>query len=154
MSNPIEAFREQRAVAGEVYATLKEIGALLETLKGQTDALMPLDELRKLLEEERAWLQEAQSTLSQVRDFRANELRRLRTSLLARWFAALAFALASAVAVGAGYAWVTKPYVTELSDLRSRQDFAELVEQRFVRMTPGERRQFDALMKWSSMTKR
>ena len=69
MSNPIEAFREQRAVAGEVYATLKDVGALLSSLKEQADGLVPIDELRELLEQERAWLQEAQRTLSQVRAF-------------------------------------------------------------------------------------
>ena len=154
MSNPIEAFREQRAVAGEVYATLKDVGALLGSLKEQADGLVPIDELRELLEQERAWLQEAQRTLSQVRDLRANELRRLRTSRVAQWVAALAFALASAVAVGAGYAWVTKPYATELSELRARQEFGELIERRFISMTPAERRQFEVLMKWSAATKR
>ncbi len=102
-----------------------------------------------MLEEERVWLQEAQRTVSHIHDLRAIELRRLRTSLVARWLVALAFALASTIAVGAGYAWMTKPYATELSELRSRQDFAELVERRFVAMTPSERRQFEALMKWS-----
>src|SRR5436190_8968302 len=153
MSNPIEAFREQRAVAGEVYATLKDVGALLGSLKEQADGLVPIDELRELLEQERAWLQEAQRTLSQVRDLRANELRRLRTSRLAQWAAALAFALASAVAVGAGYAWATKPYASELSTLRARQEFAELIERRFVTMSPTERRQFVALMKWTPSRK-
>lgn len=154
MSNPIEVFREQRAIAGEVYAILKDVASLLQSLKEQTGGLIPLDELRALLKQEQAWLQEAQRTLSQVRDLRTNELRRLRTSLAARWIAALAFALASAIAVGAGYAWMTKPYAAELSELRARQDFAELVERRFVTMTPAERRQFEALMKWSPSTKR
>ena len=108
-----------------MYATLKDVGALLGSLKEQADGLVPIDELRELLEQERAWLQEAQRTLSQVRDLRANELRRLRTSRVAQWVAALAFALASAVAVGAGYAWVTKPYATELSELRARQEFGD-----------------------------
>jgi hypothetical protein len=154
MSNPIEAFREQRAVAGEVHATLKQVATLLENLKEQTGSLIPLDELRELLQQERAWLQEAQRTLSQVRELRARELRRLRTSLAAQWIAALAFALASAVAVGAGYAWITQPYAVELSELRARRDFAEVIERRFVTMTPAERRQFEALMKWSPSTKR
>jgi len=154
MSNPIEAFREQRAVAGEVYAALKDVAALLSSLKQQSDGLMAIDELRELLEQERVWLLEAQRTLSQVRELRAGELRRLRTSLAARWLAALAFALASAVSVGAGYAWVTKPYVAELSELRERQDFADMVARRFVAMTPAERRQFDALMRWEPPARR
>jgi hypothetical protein len=150
MSNPIDAFREQRAVAGEVYATPKDVEALLGSLKEQTERLMPVDELRELLAEERVWLQEAQRVVGQVRDLRANELRRIRTSRVAQCLAAVAFAVSSAMAVGAGYAWVTKPYASELSELRARQDFAELIESRFVTMTPAERRQFEVLMKFGS----
>lgn len=43
---------------------------------------------------------------------------------------------------------MTKPYASELAELRAREEFAEFVERRFVTMTPAERRQFDALMKW------
>jgi hypothetical protein len=149
MANPIDVFREQRAVAGEVYATLKDVAALLSSLKEQADGLIPIHELRELLDQERAWLLEAQRTLSQIRDLRASELLRPRMSRLALWTATLAFALASAVAVGAGYAWVTKPYATELAELRAREEFAEFVERRFITMTPTERRQLDTLMKWS-----
>jgi hypothetical protein len=62
---------------------------------------------------------------------------------------ALAFAFASAAAAGAGYAWWTKPYAAELADLRSREEFARFVEHRVLTMTPTERRQLDALMKWN-----
>jgi hypothetical protein len=61
---------------------------------------------------------------------------------------ALTFALASAWASGAGYTFVTKPREAELTALRSRARFAELVEHRIAKMTRTERRQFDALMKW------
>jgi hypothetical protein len=33
-------------------------------------------------------------------------------------------------------------------------DFAESVEHRALTMTPAERRQFDALMKWNALAKR
>lgn len=154
MTNAIDAFRQQRAAAEEVYAVLKNIANLLGSLKQQTDTLMRIDELRELLEQERAWLHETQRTLTQIRELRAGDLRRLRTSRAAQWTAAIAFALAAAVAAGAGYALVTQPYAAELSELRSRQEFAELIERRFVTMTPVERRQFDALMKWSAPIKR
>jgi hypothetical protein len=49
---------------------------------------------------------------------------------------------------------VAKPYAEELSALRARQEFAELIERRFIMMTPAERRQFDALMKGSPSTRR
>ncbi len=65
-----------------------------------------------------------------------------------RWAVALIFALVSAWAAGAGYAFVTKPWEAELTALRARTGFAELVEHRVAKMTRTERRQFDALMKW------
>ncbi len=133
---------------------LTNIAEPLGNLKQQTDTLTRIDELRGLLEQERAWLREAQRTLTQIRELRADELRRLRTSRVTQGMAAIAFALAAAVAAGAGYAWVTKPYAAELSELRARQEFAELIERRFVAMTPAERRQFDSLMRWNPSTKR
>jgi hypothetical protein len=57
--------------------------------------------------------------------------------------------LGSAAAGGVGYAWWTKPYADELASLRSRAEFATFVEHRVLTMTPAERRQFDALMKWN-----
>jgi len=74
--------------------------------------------------------------------------------MVRRWVVALAFALASAVAAGAGYAWVTKPYETELAAVRSRVEFADLVQHRMVAMTPADRRQFDALMRSNAAAKR
>ena len=71
-----------------------------------------------------------------------------------RWVIALAFALASAVAAGAGYAWVTKPYATELAAVRSRVELADLVQHRIVTMTPAERRQFDTLMRLNAAPRR
>jgi hypothetical protein len=65
----------------------------------------------------------------------------------------LAFALLSAVAVGTGYAWIAKPYVAELAILRPRAELGLIVEQRLNTMTPSERRQLDALMKWKRGTR-
>ena len=87
----------------------------------------------------------------QVRD---DEVRRFRPAVIRRWALALVFALASATGAGAGYAWATRPYQAELAALRSRMEFAEFVEHRALTMTPAERRQFDALMKWSMSQKR
>jgi hypothetical protein len=71
-----------------------------------------------------------------------------------RWALALVFALASAAAAGAGYAWVTSPYASELATLRSRAEFDSFVEHRLVTMTAAERRQFDPLMKWKAESNR
>jgi hypothetical protein len=69
--------------------------------------------------------------------------------VIRRWVVALVFALGSAAAAGAGYAWWMKPYAAELADLRSRVEFARFVEHRVLTMTPTERRQLNALMKWN-----
>jgi hypothetical protein len=60
------------------------------------------------------------------------------------------FALASAAAAGAGYAWVTQPYAAELAALRDRADVSAIIAQRMATMTAAERQRFDALMKWPS----
>jgi hypothetical protein len=72
--------------------------------------------------------------------------------VIRRWAVALAFALVSAAAAGAGYAWWSKPYAAELAALRSRVGFADFVEHRVVTMTPTERRQFDLLMRLQATT--
>jgi hypothetical protein len=69
--------------------------------------------------------------------------------VIRRWAVALVFALVSAAAAGAAYAWWTKPYAAELADLRSQVEFAKFVEHRVLTMTPTERRQLNALMKWN-----
>ncbi|HEX4566820.1 MAG TPA: hypothetical protein VH138_09315 [Vicinamibacterales bacterium] len=84
--------------------------------------------------------------------WRASEARQFWPRL-GRWVVAAMFALASAAAAGAGYAWITKPYAAEIDDLKARMQFAEYVEHRVVEMTPAQRRQFDALMQWPAPTR-
>jgi hypothetical protein len=95
-----------------------------------------------------ARLTRAQLAVSEVRSFREEDMLRFWPAVLRRWAVALVFALASAAAAGAGYAWWTKPYAAELAALRSRVGFVDFVEHRVLTMTPAERRQFDTLMKW------
>jgi hypothetical protein len=103
-----------------------------------------------VLREERDWLTRAQLAVSEVRSFREQDMLRFWPGVLRRWIAALVFALASAAAAAAGYAWRTKPHASELEALRSRLQFATSVEDRVLVMTPAERRQFDRLMKWTA----
>ena len=154
MANALDTFREQRAAAGEVYAALKETSELVRGLQSQVNALTRIDELKTVLEQEGHWLREAQRVMAEMRRLRDNDMRRLRPAVIRRWALALAFALASASAAGGGYAWATRPYQTELDALRSRMDFAEFVEHRVMTMTPVERRQLDALMRWNVSAKR
>jgi hypothetical protein len=47
----------------------------------------------------------------------------------------------------AGYGWATDPYTAEIADLRDRADFGDSVLRRIAKMTPVQRRQFDAFLK-------
>jgi hypothetical protein len=103
---------------------------------------------RDLSTEERAWLEAAQRTIAEAERWRQEEQRRYWPGVAYRWITALAFALLSAVAVGTGYAWIAKPFATELEALRPRADLGLLVEHRMSTMTAAERRQLDRLMGW------
>ncbi len=92
--------------------------------------------------------------VTEVQRLREEEMRRLRPAVVRRWALALVFALISAAAAGSGYAWVARPHDAELDVLRSMMEFADRIERRVLTMTPTERRQFDALMRWSPSTKR
>jgi hypothetical protein len=154
MANALDTFREQRAAAGEVYAALRQTSELLRALQSQVNALAQVDELKALLQHEDQWLRESGRVVAELRRLRDDEMRRLRPAVARRWALALVFALGSAVAAGAGYSWASRPYQNELESLRSRIDFAEAVEHRALTMTPAERRQFDALMRWSTSARR
>ena len=148
MSNALDTFREQQDAARQVHNELVAVAALLEQLQAQVLSIANNHDLRELPREERTWLDAAQRTIADAERWRLEEQRRYWPGVAYRWIAALAFALLSAVAVGTGYAWIAKPYAIELDTLRTRAELGLLVEQRMNTMTPGERRQLDALMKW------
>lgn len=154
MANALDTFREQRVAAGQVYAALKETSELLRGLQSQVKALTRIDELKALVQQEDRWLGEAQRLMAEIRRLQEGALGRHQPPVIRRWALALIFALGSAAASGAGYAWVTRPYQTELAAVRSRMDLSEFVEHRVLTMTPAERREFDALMKWNAPQKR
>lgn len=154
MPSALDTFRAQREAADHVYARLTEISGLLGLLRSQAAALARNDELWAVLQQEQSWLEQAQRTASEVRAWREHESRQFWLGVLRRWALALVFALASASAAGAGYAWVTQPHAAEFAVLRSRAEFADFVEQRVLTMTPAERRQFDALIKWKAPPRR
>lgn len=148
MSNALDIFREQQDAARRVHNELVGVAALLEQLQAQVSSIANNHDLREVLREERTWLDAAQGTIAEAERWRLEEQRRYWPGVAYRWITALAFALLSAVAVGTGYAWITKPYASELDALRPRAELGLLVEQRMNTMTPAERRQLDALMKW------
>jgi hypothetical protein len=129
-----------------VLARATEIATLLTQVQRQADMLAQDPDLRAVLASERAWLQEAQRTVAEVKAWRAQEQRRDWPSSLARWAAALLFALTSAAAAGAGYAWRTRPDAGTLAQQQAYETLGRTVEARRSAMTRAERRQFDALL--------
>jgi hypothetical protein len=148
MSNALDMFREQQDAAKQVHNELVGVAALVEQLQAQVAGIANDRDLRQVLREERTLLEIAQRTIAEAERWRIEERRRYWPGVAYRWITALAFALLSAIAVGTGYAWIAKPYAAELEMLRPRAELGLLVEQRMNTMTPAERRQLDALMKW------
>ena len=148
MTNALDMFREQQDAARKVHAQLVEVALLIERLHAQIAGIANDRDLREVLREERLWLDTAERTIDDVRRWRMEEQQRYWPGVAYRWITALAFALLSAVAVGTGYGWIAKPYANELEALRPHAELGQLVEQRMTTMTPAERRQLDALMKW------
>lgn len=147
MSNALDAFRAQREAADQVHMKLAEVASLIAWLRQDVEALAHNRELHILLEREGHWLEEARRVVVEVREWRELEMRRTWTGVGLRWLVAVSLALASSALAGTAYARITRPYEVEIASLRSRLDFTARVEHRIITMTPGERRQFDALMK-------
>jgi hypothetical protein len=112
MSNALEQFRAQRKAAEEVLATLQRTSAMLARLQQQATDLSRDRDLLAVLEAERSWLVEARQTVAAVRLLREHERHRYWPAVWRRWILAVAFALASAAAAGAGYAWQTTGALT------------------------------------------
>ena len=55
---------------------------------------------------------------------------------------------------GAGYELARRPDAAELTTLRARVELLDYVAQRVLKMSPAERREFDALMKLNEPRKR
>jgi hypothetical protein len=150
MSSAIEVFREQRDLVAQVHGRLAEVSQLLERLHGQATTLAADKELRTLLRDEQRWLAEARQLVTEVRYFRESSDYRWRARL-GRWMLTCCFALASAMAAGAGYAVFSEGREGDPS-LRSRAAFADAILERLDGMTPSEQRQFDRLMKGNATT--
>jgi hypothetical protein len=148
VSNALDLFRAQQAAVEQVNDRLNDVAGLVARLNDQVTQLVENKDLRQLLQEERTWLESAQRVVNDTRRWREEEARRYWPALMYRWLAALVYALASAYAVGLGYARVANPFAVELEALRPRAELGLVVEHRMSTMTPAERRQLDALMKW------
>jgi hypothetical protein len=154
VSGALDAFRAQREAVDDLGARAEEVAKLIADLTVQVDAIAKNQILRDVLNAERTWLAHTERVLEQVRVLRESEMRRFWPAVWRRWTVALMFALAAAVASGAGFLWAARPYEAELASLRARVELLDLVGQRIITMTPAERRQFDALMRLGASPKR
>ncbi|HZR22752.1 MAG TPA: hypothetical protein VFA59_04135 [Vicinamibacterales bacterium] len=147
MSSALDTFRAQQQAAGAVYHRLQEVAVLLRELRTEAERLTNVGELKMLLERQERWFQQTRQTVIEVRRLRETDSRGFWHDA-GRWIIAAAFAVLAALAGGAGYGAVTKPYFDEVQKLHARIALTELVEDRVLAMTAAERKQFDALMKW------
>jgi hypothetical protein len=154
VGNALDAFRAQQQAAEQIQARLAEVATLLGQLRIQADALVRNEGLHAVLRQEESWLESARRTVAEVRYWREEERLRYWPGVLRRWVVALAFAVTSAAAVGAGYGWATAPHTGELATLRPRAELALFIEHRIMTMTAAERRQLDALMRWDGGSSR
>jgi hypothetical protein len=127
MQSALDTFRAQREAADQVHARLTEVAQLLDQLTRQVDAVAGNADLRAVLRDERDWLRQAQQLLVDVRHFREQERLRFWPGVWRRWVLAVIFALASAAAAGAAYAWWAKPYATALTALRYEAELADAI---------------------------
>jgi hypothetical protein len=86
-----------------------EVSRLLGQLRTQVDSIAGNAEFRAVLRDEQEWLRRAEKLVMDVRYFREQERLRYWPGVWRRWALALVFALASAAAAGAGYAFMTRP---------------------------------------------
>lgn len=146
MSSAIEMFRQQREAAAKVHQQLLEVSRLLNQLSAQAGALAADKELRAAVQDEQRWLMEARQLVAEIRCFRQLADHRW-TAQLRRWALAGLFALASAMAAGAGFGAVTERDTAEDASLRNRAALADTILERLDVMTPAERRQFERLLR-------
>jgi hypothetical protein len=146
VSGALDAFRAQREAVDDLRARVEDVAKLIAALTAQVDAIAKNQTLRDVLNAERTWLAQTERVLEQVRVLREEEMRRFWPAVWRRWALALAFALVAAMASGAGYVWAIRPYELEMTHLRDRSRFLDLVAQRVISMNPAERRRFDALI--------
>ena len=154
MSSALDAFRAQKEAVQQIHARLIDVSDLLRTIRRQVESIASNPTLGRFVSDEMNLLEQTQRTLRELRTFREEERRRFWPGVWRRWAVALVFALASAAACGAGYVWAARPHEAELATLRARAELLDYVAQRVINMTPNERSEFDALMKWNGAPKR
>jgi hypothetical protein len=147
MSSALETFRAQREIAEQVHARLTEVTELLRGVTGQMQAVARDDEFRKLLAEEQVWLTRSTQLVGELRRLRESEMAQFWPWVWRRWAMAMVLSAMTALGGVAGYVWAIRPQAAELAVAREQAAWASSLAQRVMKMTPAERKQFDALMK-------
>jgi hypothetical protein len=147
MSSALDEFRAQREAAEQIENRLAIVCTILKEVRRQADALVNDQKLRDCVNAERDLVDRMRDMVRDLRAFREEELRRFWPGVWRRWVVAVAFAIVASFALGSGYIWASRPYEAELATLRSRVELLDYVAQRVLKMSPGERREFDSLMK-------
>ena len=147
MSSALDAFRAQREAAEQIHARLTEVTELLRGVTGQVQAVVRDDEFRKLLLEEQVWLTRSTQLVAELRRLRESEMAQFWPWVWRRWAMAMVLSAATAFGGVVGYVWAIRPQAAELAAARDQAAWAASLSQRVMKMTPAERKQFDALMK-------
>jgi hypothetical protein len=146
MGNALDEFRAQREAVEEVQRRLADVTNLVRALREQATALAQDEGLRELLRNEETWLRRAEDVIRAGAYARDCELQRFWPAVWRRWAVAILLAVVIAFAAGAGYVWADKPYRAELANLRDAAEFGNTIARQVFRMSPAERKQFDALV--------
>ena len=147
MGSALEEFRAQREAVEEVQRRVVDVTNLVQALREQATAFAQDEAFRELLRNEEAWLRRAEEVIRAGTHARDCELQRFWPAVWRRWAVAILLAVGIALAAGAGYVWAGKPYRAELASLRDSAVFGNTIARQVFRMSPAERKQFDALLK-------
>ena len=128
MPNALDMYRAQQSAAQEVHAKLTEVSALVQQVTREVDALVKNYDLRNLIRQEQAWLEQAERTVKEVQRWRALEAYRFWPGVIYRWAFALAFGLFAVWAIGAGQPWMNQDRDREIASLRSRGEILDVIE--------------------------
>lgn len=147
MPNALDMYRAQQTAANEVHAKLSEVAALVQRVRAEVNALAQDQRLQEVLRQEKTWLDQAERTVKEVQRWRDLEAFRFWPGVVYRWAFALVFTLFAVWIAGAGYAWVSADRDRELTDLHSRLERLNSIEQRISTLSPAEQKQLESLLK-------
>jgi hypothetical protein len=73
MPSALDTFRAQREAAEGIHGCLQQIAELLMRLRQEADAIAHNDDLRAVFQREESWLEHAERTVAELREWRERE---------------------------------------------------------------------------------